>query len=305
VLLVDAIRDACARVAAEARFVAVDHERLGGYADELAAAGLAGAEAEPAVPGDTREERAAFVLTLGTINFGSGWWPTLAKRPSMTGYRTIEAALTERFEEHGPWSAAELTRIRSMELAQVLGQAPTHELMALYAWALADLGERVERGFDGAFSHLVDAAEGSATGLVELLAPWASFLDVSVYEGRSVPFFKRAQLVAADLAHAGLAAFRDLDRLTLFADNLVPHVLRVDGVLRYDDALAARIDASQPIEHGSPEEVEIRACAVAAVEGLAERTGISPAVLDRALWTRGQAPRYKSQPRHRSRSTAY
>jgi hypothetical protein len=302
VLLVDAIRDACARVAADARFVTVDRERLEDYAD----AGLDEAEAVPqAVPGDTREERATFVFTLGTINFGSGWWPTLRKRPSLTGYRTIEAGLTERFERYAPWSAAELARIRPAELAEVLGQEPTHDLMALYAWALADLGERVERSFGGSFSHLVDAAAGSATALVELLAPWPSFLDVSVHEGRFVPFFKRAQLVAADLVYAGVAAFPDLDRLTLFADNLVPHVLRVDGVLRYDDALAARIDASQPLEHGSPEEVEIRACAVAAVEALAERTGLSPALLDRALWNRGQAPRYKSRPRHRSRCTAY
>ncbi len=41
---------------------------------------------------------------------------------------------------------------------------------------------------------------------------------------------------AADLAAAfrgqGPGRFRDLDRLTLFADNLVPHVLRREGVLR-------------------------------------------------------------------------
>ena len=49
-------------------------------------------------------------------------------------------------------------------------------------------------------------------------------------------FYKRAQIVAADLALAGVARFRDLDRLTIFADNLVPHVLRCDGVLVYDAA---------------------------------------------------------------------
>ena len=51
-------------------------------------------------------------------------------------------------------------------------------------------------------------------------------------------FYKRAQIVPADLALAGVAEFDDLDRLTIFADNLVPHVLRVDGVLAYDAELA-------------------------------------------------------------------
>ncbi|MGH2824418.1 MAG: queuosine salvage family protein, partial [Thermoleophilaceae bacterium] len=98
--------------------------------------------------------------------------------------------------------------------------------------------------------------------------------------------------------------FHDLDKLTIFADNLVPHVLRVDGVLRYDPALAAHIDAERPLSPGEAER-EIRACAVHACERLAERTGIPPRVLDIRLWNRGQAPEYKAVPRHRTRSVYY
>src|SRR5258706_9283618 len=93
---------------------------------------------------------------------------------------------------------------------------------------------------------------------------------VSTLNGMEVPFCKRAQLTAADLSIAlagrGLGAFTDLDHLTIFADNLVPHVLRVDGILKYDAELEARIDREKLIEVGSAEEVEIRACAVHAVE---------------------------------------
>ena len=63
-------------------------------------------------------------------------------------------------------------------------------------------------------------------------------------------FYKRAQIVANDFALAGIAEFDDLDRLTIFADNLVPHVLRIDGVLRYDDQLAARIDRQELLPPG-------------------------------------------------------
>ena len=89
-----------------------------------------------------------------------------------------------------------------------------------------------------------------------------------------VGFWKRAQITANDLALAGVADFHDLDRLTIFADNLVPHVLRVDGVLVYDAALAARIDAGELLEPGG-EEREIRGCAVHACELLSERLGIA------------------------------
>ncbi|HXS47389.1 MAG TPA: queuosine salvage family protein, partial [Solirubrobacterales bacterium] len=59
------------------------------------------------------------------------------------------------------------------------------------------------------------------------------------------------------------------------------------------------------LEHGSPEEVELRACAVHAIELLATATPLSPAEIDGVLWTRGSSRRYKSLPRPRSRNTAY
>ena len=104
----------------------------------------------------------------------------------------------------------------------------------------------------------------------------------------------------------GAAQFADLEHLTMFADNLVPHVLRLDGILRFDPGLVGRIDRRELIEHGSREEVEIRACALHAVELIvAQRPGTHAAELDRLLWHRGQDPGYKASPRHRSRCTAY
>ncbi len=113
---------------------------------------------------------------------------------------------------------------------------------------------------------MIDAADGSATAFAQRLGSWDCFADSSPYDELTVPFLKRAQIAAADLHRAGSARFTDLDRLTMFADNLVPHVLRLDGVLAFDPGLVARIEAEQLIEHDSPEEVEIRACALHAVE---------------------------------------
>jgi hypothetical protein len=117
-------------------------------------------------------------------------------------------------------------------------------------------------------------------------------------------FYKRAQIVPNDLALAGIAEFHDLERLTIFADNLVPHVLRVDGVLRYDDALARRIDTGELLTPGE-EEREIRGCAVHACELLGAELGVAPRILDTWLWNRGQEARYKAVPRHRTRTVFY
>jgi hypothetical protein len=184
-------------------------------------------------------------------------------------------------------------------------------LIELFVQSLHDLGANVQRLYGGSFAGVVDAAAGSAVRLVETLAGWRCFRDVSVYEGREVPFLKRAQIAAADLHRAGVTDFHDLDRLTMFADNLVPHVLRLDGVLWFEPELVARIERGELIEHRSPQEVEIRACAVHAVELLVAAASESvpahptAAQIDEILWNRGQAPEYKAVPRHRSRSTAY
>ena len=166
--------------------------------------------------------------------------------------------------------------------------------MALYAEALHQLGE-----FLGERTALdvVAAAGGSAERLASALAEGMPFF-------RDEGFYKRAQITANDLALAGLAEFEDLDGLTIFADNLVPHVLRVDGVLSYHPELASRIDAGELIAPG-PQEREIRACALHACELIARDTGVPPRVLDGWLWNRGRLPRYKAVPRHRTRTVNY
>jgi len=331
VVITDLIRERCAWVAGEARHVQLIPESIPTYAAALPLEQLAsqpGSFARP-LAGEERDHAAAYWLTLDAINFGSGWFPTLRKRPGMSGYRTIEAGLRDRFDRFGPWSTSELQALSAAQLAQVFGQDPDHPLMALFAASLHDLGGHLERTYGGSFAAVVDAADGSAVVLVETLAGWGCFADTSVYRRREVPFLKRAQIAAADLHRAGAASFDDVGKLTMFADNLVPHVLRLDGVLWFEPELVARIDRGELIEHGSEEEVEIRACALHAVELLVRAirdrepaVPVSPAgsgsesapvgtppvtatAIDDYLWNRGQSPAYKSHPRHRSRCTAY
>jgi len=311
------IREASAEVARRARHVRIDEEGLARLAADLCQ--------EPPPSDDPAHHRVgddastlAYVMTLDAVNFGSGWFPHLAKRPGMSGYFTIATSLRERFEREGPWTSEELAGLDAAACARVFGQDPecaeVAELMELFARSLRDLGEFLLAEYDGRFEGPVRAADGSAASLVELLARMPLYRDVSRYDGMEVPLFKRAQITAADLSKAfagrGPGRFRDLDRLTLFADNLVPHVLRCEGALAYDPDLAGRIDAGLPIQAGSPEEVEIRAVAVHAVEWLVAalaRTGAPTTAqgLDHRLWTRGHRPAFKARPRHRARTPYY
>ncbi|MGI8556779.1 MAG: queuosine salvage family protein [Solirubrobacteraceae bacterium] len=285
------VRESCAEIAGAARFVSIDETAF-----DRVEPGAGAATLDPAIhyldgPADAV---AGYLLALDAINFGSGWFPLLSKRSGLSGYGTIAAALADQVRQSGPLDGEVLLGMSSRRIAAILGQSAELELMALYAQALRSLG-----AFLGGRSALA-VARGApgAVGFARLLAD-----GMAMFADRG--FFKRAQIAAADLHLAGLVQWTDVDQLTIFADNLVPHVLRVDGVLRYDSQLAGLIDSGRMLRAGGPHEREIRACAVHACEGLARALEVPPRVLDNWLWSRGQLPRYKALARHRCQTVFY
>lgn len=317
--LLDRIRWACAKVAARAEVVRIDHDRLADHAATFPVEELASPTGDPGRErrGDD-EATAAFVIALDAVNYGSGYFPHLAKRPDMSGYHTIASSLRDHVDATGPLTAERLARLDAADCAAIFGQhldgGYQEELMDLFATGLADLGRLVADEHGGSFLTFVASAGHSAEALAECLDRLPQFHDVHPYRGLEVPLYKRAQITPYDLAvafgHAGPGRFDDLDRLTMFADNLVPHVLRVEGILAFDDELVHRIDTGEDITSGSEPEVEIRACALHAVEllvaHLRERgVATNAGQVDGVLWARGGRPRYKAVPRHRTRCTYY
>ncbi len=315
------LRAACATLCRDARFVRIDPARARGLAEAARSDGVATTwDRATHFAGDV-EATLAYVLTLDTLNFGSGWFPALRKRPGRSGYFALSMGLKEAFESEGPFPPRRLSVFEPAAVARLYGQpaeALTSELaefLELSARALRDLGTLLELEYDGSFAALRRAAGRSAADLVARLARMPLFRDVAhTATGLALPFYKRAQIAASDLATAfpdhDFGRFRDLDQLTAFADNTLPHVLRCEGVLHYDSALAGKIERGEEIPNGSPEEIEIRASAVHCVETMcrhlsSDGDSIAPRELDAWLWTRGQGGAYKARPRHRTRCAFY
>ena len=241
------------------------------------------------------EEVARYVLVLDSVNFGSGWFESLELPAGESGTSALSRRLTEHARRRGgPWSSAELRSSTPAGVADVLGQPADHPLMTLYAEALVQLGRWLG---DASALTRITAADGSADAFARSLATGMPFFA-------DAGFYKRAQIAANDLVHAGVAEFDDIDELTIFADNLVPHVLRADGVLTYASELSGRVDAGIPLEPGSAMEVEIRACAVHACELIARDRQVPPRTLDNWLWNRGEDDPPAGRP-HVTRTVFY
>ena len=283
------VRRYCARVARTARWIRIDAQALKSTGSRQGLdAGL------HFLDGDA-EEVARYVLVLDAINFGSGWFHSLDLAAGESGTSAVTRALTAHARRRGgTWTPRELRSLASADVAAVLAQPSEHPLMSLYAEALVELGNWLA---DEPALARIAAARGSADAFARSLADGMPFFD-------DVGFYKRAQIAANDLAHAGVAQFADIDALTIFADNLVAHVLRSDGVLTYSPELAELVDSGVALEPGGAMEVEIRACAVHACELIAGGLGVAPRTLDNWLWNRGEDTPPAGRP-HRSRTVFY
>jgi hypothetical protein len=268
------------------------------------------------------EDTAGYILTLDAINFGSGYKPDLAAEgwDMLEGsiYYMVSTQLKRHFEQQGPLTPAQCAAltVADMKAMLKLPDGPrSNEFAQLCAASLNELGQYAVAECEDSWLAFVGEARASAAKMVWMLASLPHFADVSTYHGEQVPFFKRAQITAADLHLAfgklGSELFSDMGEITMFADNGVPHVLHVDGILSYTPELEAKIDAGEEIPAGSDEEIELRACAGHVVELLAafkNKAGLAlrPVDIDHFLWHRSvEEPRYRNSKPHRTRTIFY
>ena len=103
----------------------------------------------------------------------------------------------------------------------------------------------------GRFHEFLKEGPRSTTAALDrLIETFPSFRDESAYRGARVAFQKRAQLSLWQL-HArfganGYFALEDPERLTIFADYILPVALRRLGMLSCSDALERAINARPP-----------------------------------------------------------
>jgi hypothetical protein len=164
------------------------------------------------------------------------------------------------------------------------------------------VGAVLETRYGGRFHRFVKSCSpklyDAGNGLVErLVEEFPRFNDVAQYDGNSIKFYKLAQLgiwfLYSSLRKAARFRLEDLDRMTAFADYIVPVALRLLGITSYSEELERAINSYRMIACDSRWEVEIRAHCIYATALLAEEINklrpsdqqvIVPQV-DARLWT--------------------
>lgn len=101
-----------------------------------------------------------------------------------------------------------------------------------------------------------------------------------------------------------------MNQITACADYKLPQILRKLEILEYAPILVEKIDNEIEIKKGSPEETEIRANAIWAVEFIKEEVKkrnpqIMSFQINDDLWLATQEKFDGDKPCHRTRTTAY
>jgi len=172
---------------------------------------------------------------------------------------------------------------------------------------------------------VVNRANKSALKLVEIVVSnFPSYDDTAFFEvepgkPEKVFFYKRAQILAADIwacfENGSFGEFQDIDQITMFADYRVPQILAYFKILEYSDELTTVLTQNQLLPNGSRMEVEIRANSIWAVEVLRKEIlaqgvkieTLNAITLDFYLWDLAQEVKeeIRHTPVHKTRSIFY
>jgi hypothetical protein len=234
-------------------------------------------------------------------------------------------------------SAFDADKLINLDVDTLLSWFPGWELPNAQerVYRLRELGQALLDDFEGLAEKLVAKADRSAPKLVQLILRYLpGFRDTSIYQGRLIHFYKRAQILVGDIwaaygireknihrededkpdetqSNCSIYQFHDMEALTMFADYRVPQILRNLGIFLYSDTLAADIDSKREIPFGSEAEIEIRACTIIAVEMLHKaliRLGVEDVIeieIDWLLWQQGEKIKDEIAPHHRTLTIYY
>lgn len=267
-----------------------------------------------------------FILVSNAINFAFTSFETRVKFQVEYGGRNwsdseaMFACLKRALDEGVPvLDGAWLARVRGDDLARIFRGNVEMPMLKERAAALREAGQVLAQRYGGRFANFVRACPPRAYhdggGLLErLITEFPRYNDVSLYDGHTVQIHKLAQLglwvLHATLGSSGAFRLQDAEKLTAFADYIVPVALRVMGIFEYSPALESAIGKGQIIHRDSTQEIEIRAHTIYATALLREEINLRRAPemqviipqVDARLWTHYHATHW---PHHLTRTIMY
>lgn len=265
------------------------------------------------------KEKLHFLLVFNAISYsywGEPKWTIKYKRERYDGSWAMIASIGKAIENGMPiLDPRFLSNMSKKDFVKLTEGNIEIPLLEDRLNMIREVGKVLIEKYDCDFTNLVNSSNGDAIKLLELLIEnFELFKDTSKYNKKHVYFYKRAQLLIADIFQAfqgnGVGKLKNISKITACADYKIPQMLRKFGILEYDEELSKKIDNNVRIPKGSKEEVEIRANTIWAVELIKDNLkdkikNIDSIHVNDHLWLLSQTKSPDNNPYHLTRTTAY
>jgi hypothetical protein len=161
-----------------------------------------------------------------------------------------------------------LSRITREELNRIFTGNIEMPMLDEKLAVLHQVGAVLVEKYGGHFHNFVHACSprlyDNGNGLIDrMVKEFARFNDVSTYDGHEIKIYKLAQLgvwmLYCTLRKSSKFRLDDPEKMTAFADYIVPVALWLLGITSYSKALEHAINKYQLIPRDSLQEIEIRA----------------------------------------------
>jgi len=312
-MIVDLVRSTCEEVVKQATYVKINLDKVRALAEKIHSKPVyldffecdfhMGKE-------NSDEDLIAYAFVIDALNFC--FWPSKWEYDNLA--RSIKDA---HFKNNLILTPQYLSSISDTEVKDEFFGGIDFPLLSERGRALREIGKKTIDLFDGQFSNIIKKADGDASTLLELIAStFLMFQDHCIYNGKQVYFYKRAQILVGDLfgifssKQSQDFEIKNIERITCFADYRIPQLLLGEGVLEYNDELLQKVKSQEVFIYGCPEEVEIRAAMITAVELLKDElqslnVNWSSVEIDWLLWQVGEEKKDELIPHHRVLSIFY
>lgn len=250
-----------------------------------------------------------FLLVYESIDFsfwGNPKWTIQADGKNEDGSIALLYAILRYVKEKN----ADFSEISKEEFAKILKGNVEIPLFEERYKIIRNVSKIVNEKMKGNFYEYIKDITSDIELFDLIIRDFPSFKDERTYNGKTIYFYKLAQLLTSDILHMrelkeGIKL--DYSHLVGCSDYKIPQVMRGLGILEYNEELANIIDKKEEIKQNSIYEVEIRANMLIVIDLIKRKLNDRVCAIDinDYIWGQGKNKSINLKPYHLTRTTNY
>lgn len=175
---------------------------------------------------------------------------------------------------------------------------------------IKNVNKVVNERFGGDFYNAIYNLTNDEELFKFIIDNFEDFKDIRTYEGKTIYFYKLAQLLTSDILHIREKKENikvDYSHLVGCSDYKIPQGLQALNLVKYNEELANIVDNKIEIKENSKYEVEIRATVIYVIDEIKRllNNKVNAIELNDYIWLMSKNKELPKRPYHLTRTTNY